>query len=151
MTIMYPNVEVWGACRPIPQQAVEEVERQLGVRFPHGYREYMIRFGEGVLGGSFIRIYPPQRIVRDLVEWRARIAEYWFWDQGAAVLSKERALECIVFADTLNGDEMIFHPSLPDEIFVLPRDSEDIFAIGPGCAISHRVVLQLRRFDGTVR
>ena len=91
----------------------------------------MIRFGEGVLGGSFIRIYPPQRIVRDLAEWRARIAEYWFWDQGAAVLPKERALECIVFADTLNGDEMVFHPRVPDQVFILPRDSQDIFVIGP--------------------
>ncbi|NOU05674.1 MAG: SMI1/KNR4 family protein [Hyphomicrobiaceae bacterium] len=129
---MYADVVVVGRCRPIPQHAVEEAERQLGVRFPHGYREYIIRFGEGVLGGSFIRIYPPQRIVCDLVEWRARIEEYWFWDQGAAVLAKEQALECIVFADTINGDEIVFHPNAPDEIFVLPRDSGGIFAIGPG-------------------
>ncbi len=131
MTIMYQDVEVRGDCRPIPREAVEDAERQLGVRFPHGYTEYMEMFGEGVLGGSFIRVYPPQRVARELAEWRARIAEYWFWDRGVSVLSKDKVLESIVFADTVNGDELIFHPHLPCNIFVLPRDSEGIFAIGP--------------------
>jgi hypothetical protein len=129
---MYESVAIKGNCWPIPRPHVLEVEQQLGACFPQGYLEYMNRFGEGVLGGSFIRVYPPQRVLNDLAGWRSRIAGYWFWDQGAHVLSKARALECIVFADTVGGDELVFHPRQPDEIFVLPRDSEDIFAIGPG-------------------
>ena len=127
---MYQDFVVVGGCQPIELQQIRAVEDQIGARFPHGYREYMERFGEGVLGGSFIRVYPPQRVARDLAEWRARIAEYWFWHRGESVLPKERALQCIVFADTVNGDELIFHPHHPDNVFVLPRDSEDIFAIG---------------------
>jgi hypothetical protein len=130
--MMYENVAIKGNCRPISQHDVQRIESQLGARFPQGYLEYVKRFGEGVLGGGFIRVYPPQRVLNDLAEWRSRIAEYWFWDQGAQVLSKARALECFVFADTVGGDELVFHPSQPDEIFVLPRDSEGIFAIGPG-------------------
>jgi hypothetical protein len=130
--MMYENVTTKGGCQPIPRQYVQEAEQQLGVQFPQGYLEYMNRFGEGVLGGSFIRVYPPQRVLNDLAEWRNRIAEYWFWHQGAHDLSKTRALECIVFSDTIGGDELVFHPHQPDEIFVLPRDSEDIFVIGPG-------------------
>jgi hypothetical protein len=129
---MYENITTKGGSQPDPQPHVQEVERQLRARFPQGYLEYMNRFGEGVLGGSFIRVYPPQRVLNNLAERRSRIAEYWFWDHGTPILSKAHALECIVFADTAGGDELIFHPSQPDEIFVLPRDSEDIFAIGPG-------------------
>jgi hypothetical protein len=130
--MLYENVAIKGDCWPIPRSHVQAVEQQLRARFPQGYLEYMNRFGEGVLGGSFIRVYPPQRVLNDLSEWRARIAEYWFWDHGAPVLSKAQALECIVFADTVGGDELVFHPRQPDEIFVLPRSSEDILAIGPG-------------------
>ena len=61
---MFENVTVIG--RPLVLSSPAEVyaaEAQLGVRFPTGYREYVTRFGEGVLGGTYVRIYPPRRIV----------------------------------------------------------------------------------------
>ena len=109
---------------------VEGLESWLWVTFPRGYREYMTTLGEGLLAGSFIRIYPPWTIGKELPEWRRRIAKYWFWDAGRKLLPKERAMECVILGDTTNGDELIFHPSHRDRIFVLPRDSEKIFEAG---------------------
>lgn len=114
---------------------VDQAEVRLGVRFPTGYREYVTRFGDGVLGGSYIRIYPPQRILsgeNNLDEWRQRIGEYWFWDDGREVLTKEQALQAIIIGDTLDGDELIFHPREPERIYVLPRHSEEIYMAGMG-------------------
>lgn len=107
---------------------VDAVEAQLGVSFPRGYREYLTTLGEGVLG--MVRVYPPGRVARDLEKWRDRINRYWFWDAGGPVLSKPRALESIVIADTGGGDEIIFHPDEPDRLLVLPIDSEQIFVAG---------------------
>lgn len=56
---------------------VDASEDNLGVNFPAGYRAYVTTLGEGILGGCYIRIYPPRRIINGLFqEWRERIAEY---------------------------------------------------------------------------
>jgi hypothetical protein len=109
---------------------VDALASRLWIAFPSGYREYVTRLGEGVLGGSFVRIYPPWRIERELPEWRRRINKYWFWDDGRELLPKERALECVIIGDTVNGDELVFHPSRSNRLFVLPRDSEQVFEAG---------------------
>lgn len=109
---------------------VDEAEVELGISFPSGYREYVTVFGEGVLGGSYIRIYPPDRILRELPEWRKRIGEYWFWDAGHKVLTKEEALQSVIIGDTLAGDELIVHPGRSERILVLPIDFEEIFVAG---------------------
>ena len=130
---MFENIVVKGTIVDTASQAgVSAAELALGTRFPAGYREYITRFGRGVLGGTYIRIYIPGRIVAERAEWRARIDEYWFWDDGAPVLTKERALECIVFSDTLDGDELIFHPCAPDTIYVLLRQADTIYVAGVG-------------------
>ena len=109
---------------------VTKAEEQLWLKFPDGYREYVTTLGEGVLGGSFVRIYPPWRILRELDEWRARIKQYWFWDKGRKLLPKERTVESVIIGDTVNGDELVFHPGRPNRLFVLPRDSGAIFEAG---------------------
>jgi hypothetical protein len=109
---------------------VDAAEERLWTRFPAGYREYVTTLGEGTLGGAFVRIHPPWRIERELREWRARIAKYWFWDQSPKLLSKERAAEMVLLGDTVNGDELVFHPGRPDRLFVLPRDSQHIYECG---------------------
>ena len=61
---MFDNVTVVGGPLVLSSPAeVDAAEAQLGIRFPTGYREYVTRFGEGVLGGYYIRIYPPRRIL----------------------------------------------------------------------------------------
>lgn len=133
---MFEQVIITGGPLVLSSAAeVDQAEAHLGTRFPGGYREYVMRFGEGLLGGSYIRIYPPRRILsgqNNLTEWRQRIEEYWFWDEGRNVLPKERALRSIVVGDTLDGDELIFHPDDPERIYVLPRHSENIYVAGMG-------------------
>lgn len=107
---------------------LEDARRVLGCGLPAGYLEFMLSLGEGILGDSYVRVYPPWRLLGELDEWRARIAEYWFWDG----MQQARALECVRLGDTLDGDELVFHPSEPDEIWVLPHDSESALRIGAG-------------------
>jgi hypothetical protein len=114
---------------------VDELESELKCCMPDGYREYVTTLGEGILGGTYIRIYPPWRIVGpvDTVEeWRERVREYWFWDKGKKILTKAQALESIIFGDTLDGDELVFLRADPDWIYVLPRHNKNIFKVGPG-------------------
>jgi hypothetical protein len=109
---------------------VDGLASRLWVTFPEGYREFVTQLGEGVLGGSFVRIYPPWRIEKELPVWRRRINKHWFWDQGRDLLPKERALACVIIGDTVNGDELVFHPTRPNFLFILPRDSERVFDSG---------------------
>ena len=95
---------------------VDAIESKLWVTFPAGYRDYVTKLGEGVLGGSFVRVYPPWRIDKELGDWRRRIGRYWFWESSRELLPKERALECIIVGDTVNGDEMLFHPARPNRL-----------------------------------
>jgi hypothetical protein len=133
---VFDNITVVGGPLVVSSPAeVDAAEAKLGIRFPTGYREYVTRFGVGVLGGCYIRIYPPHRILsgtNNLDEWRQRIDEYWFWDDGREVLTKEKALRSVIIGDTLDGDELIVHPSNPERIYVLPRHSEQIYVAGHG-------------------
>ena len=118
-----------------PESEVDDAEEKLGIRFPSGYREYVTRFGEGFLGGTYVRIYPPRRILSGInnnEEWRQRIAQYWYWDQGRDILSKEAALESTIIGDTYDGDELVVHANNPERIFVLPRYSGEIHVAGDG-------------------
>lgn len=154
---MFEHVKISGEAKPVPVAEVDGLEKRLETGFPKGYREFVTRFGKGVLGDTYliltgealdaelddedkevgcdIRVYLPEQIldaVDGLDGWRERIEEYWFWDAGADVLSKERALECIIIGDTTVGDELAFHPSNPDRIYILPRDEDGIFAVDGG-------------------
>ena len=109
--------------------AVDAAAKQLGTRLPTGYREFITRFGEGTLG-VYIRVYPPYQILdgdNRITEWQKRIDEFWFWDEGADILPKAKALECVIVADTVDGDEVIYHPSDPDRLYVLPRNEEAVY------------------------
>src|SRR5689334_17962583 len=124
---MFQAIRVIGGSLVLSSSAeVDAAEAQHGFRFPTGYREYITQLGEGILGGSFIRIYPPRRILtgdNNLAEWRQRIEEFWFWEEGQDVLAKDQALQSVIIGDTLNGDELIVHPENPERIYVLPRYS----------------------------
>jgi len=109
---------------------IDTVESKLWLTFPSGYREYVTKLGEGVLGGNFVRIYPPWRIEKELAEWRRRISKYWFWEKSRKLLPKERALECVVIGDTVNGDELVFHPTRSNRLFVLSGENEKAAVAG---------------------
>ena len=109
---------------------VDLAERSLETSFPAGYREYVTHLGAGLLNG-FVRIYLPARIVAELdTEFRPRWEEYFFWDAPDASLTKQQVLESVIVGDTSQGDELIFHPGMNGEIFLLPRHSEGLPQIG---------------------
>ena len=122
---------IGSSCVLASDSEVKEAEAKLGVTFPIEYHEYITTLGEGNLG-CLVQVHPPWRIIAELDRWRDRIRQYWFWDEGAHVLTDEQAEESIVIANTLNGDELIFHPSQPERILVLPRNHDTIFEAGIG-------------------
>ncbi len=114
---------------------VDLVERILGARFPAGYREFIARFGGGILA-DFLRIFPPRRILYSstgVAELRHLIDKDWFWQEGAALLAKARGVETILIADTKCGAELVFHLSTPDRIYALSGgDDQKIYVAGDG-------------------
>jgi len=108
-------------------EEIRYYERLLGVDFESDYKDYVLAYGNGVLGGTYIRIYLPERIWKTLIDWRARITEYWFWDEGKDILTKEEVLGSIRIGDTFAGDEIIF---LNNSYYILPRQEETIFRAG---------------------
>ena len=116
---------------PVGRVTVEDLAQLrgvLGCSLPSGYDEFMLALGEGLLGGSYVRVYPPWRMLDELQEWRKRIAEFWFWSG----IEQTWALEGVRLGDTLDGDELVFHPGAPDEIWVLPRESNRALRSGRG-------------------
>lgn len=104
-----------GLYNPAPR-----LEADLGVIFPEGYERYIVGLGEAIYAG-FVRIYPPARVRRELEEWRERVAQYFFWDASAELLHRSSVVESIVIGDTLDGDEIIFHPADSGVFYVLTR------------------------------
>jgi hypothetical protein len=109
---------------------IEQVEQQMNLSFPCGYAEYMTTLGVGTYCG-YVRVYPPAKILHESHEIQERWNTYYFWDAGWEVLEKEQVVESIPLADTGNGDELIFHPSRKDKLYVLPHSDEVIYNVGP--------------------
>jgi len=109
---------------------VDDLEARLGVRFPDGYREYVTQLGEGTLN-TFLRVLPPWRVLADLDEHRGLMAGFWFWESDKVAFGQDEAMESVAIADTLDGDVIVFHPSDPGHLIILPRDDEQLYARGP--------------------
>jgi len=133
--------------RHIEQGLVDKLEGRLGFPLPAGYADFVTTLGIGTYCG-LLRVYEPQRILDELEKecnrrdesyrgsaaplvWTGHEFESWdeqyFWEAGLEVLSKEQILSSILFADTIDGDNIIFNPDIPDRLFVLPRDDDSIY------------------------
>ncbi|MDR0195205.1 MAG: SMI1/KNR4 family protein [Myroides sp.] len=106
---------------------INNCEQQLGFSFEEDYNTFMRQYGTGILGGTYIRIYSPTRITKGQSEWLERVTQYYFWEDGEDILTKEQVLESICIGDTLDGDEIIFYQN---QYYVLPRYEENIYALG---------------------
>ncbi len=109
---------------------VDDLETRLSVRVPAGYREYVTQLGEGSLN-TFVRVLPPWRILKELTEHQGMMAGFWFWESDTVAFGQEEAMESIAIADTLDGDVIVFHPSDPGRLIILPRNDERLYARGP--------------------
>jgi hypothetical protein len=116
---------VGGPVRPVPEADVEALERELGTRMPDGYREYVTRLGAGTLE-SFIRVWTPAQISSGLQVHRGLLAGFWHWGDEAREFDQEAGAGSIPVADTLTGDMVAFAPSRPDQLVILPRDSDSL-------------------------
>lgn len=116
----------------IASEEVAQLEAHLETKMPVGYQTFITTFGVGFLHNTInnVQVYPPSRIAHDLGGFQERWDTYWHWDDGKHVLSKDRVISAIIIADTSNGDELIFHPSEPERLYVLPIDSTYIFEVG---------------------
>ncbi|HLM01711.1 MAG TPA: SMI1/KNR4 family protein [Pyrinomonadaceae bacterium] len=108
---------------------VDNVEADLNVSFPAGYKEYVTTLGLGEYC-NYIRIDMPRAILSGCKEHQQTLDDYWFWEMGEDLLSKEKAIESIKIGDTVDGDVIIFHPSNSEELFVLPRHDDMLHKIG---------------------
>lgn len=107
---------------------IDGLSKTLPMPLPKGYAEFMTRLGVGTYC-DLLRVYEPERILKEYEDVRKRWDEYFFWDNGQDVLGKQEVLKCIIFADTIDGDEIIAHADHTDRLFVLPRHDDAIYWI----------------------
>lgn len=106
---------------------IEQCENALSIRLDQDYKEYVLKYGNGIMGGTYVRIYLPARITNTLHVWRKRITDYWFWDDGKEVITKNDVLQSVRIGDTFDGDEIIL---FANDYYVLPRHSGLIYKTG---------------------
>lgn len=116
--------------KPSTLDDVKKCEQQIGHQFEQNYLDWITQFGSGIFGGTYVRLYSPDEIAQTHFERIERYQEYYFWEDGAAVLSKEQVLQSICVGDTFSGDELIY---VNGEYYILPRDEEIIYAVGKKC------------------
>lgn len=83
-TLNLPTSTSIGACEDL-----------LRFKFEQGYVDYITQYGEGILGGTYIRIYLPSKIADSQKDWLNRITEYYFWEEGKHILTKEQVQQAI--------------------------------------------------------
>jgi hypothetical protein len=109
---------------------VDASASRLGVTFPAGYRDYVTELGEGTLSG-YLRLWLPSKLEGEQAELRRMFGSSFFWDEDGPITSKV-VDELVFLGDTMVGDHLVFHPSRPDDLFVLPRHQDRIYPVGPG-------------------
>ncbi|HEX5104436.1 MAG TPA: SMI1/KNR4 family protein, partial [Pirellulaceae bacterium] len=62
------DVKIAGKSLVLAKRAeVDALESDLWITLPKGYRDYVTQLGQGSLG-SFVRVYPPWQIAKELTE-----------------------------------------------------------------------------------
>jgi hypothetical protein len=103
---------------------------RLQVTSPDGYAEYVTELGAGILS-NYLRIWLPRQVEEELAEHRRFLSDHFLWDEEGP-LSPARARETVLLGRTMVGDNLVFHPDRPNDLFVLPRHEEEIYQAGPG-------------------
>jgi hypothetical protein len=114
---------------PVTQEQLDSARAALGTEFPPGFDEFMLKFGKGDYAG-YLRPYNPERIVSELSSNREAFATD-YWTEGKLRLTDAERAALIPFADTIDSDMFAFLPKKPEQIFVLPRQSQELFKTGP--------------------
>jgi hypothetical protein len=137
MTIFDDVILLSPKIQPIAMEEVEALKQHLGFALPSGYREFITHFGEGDYCDLF-RIYPPSSIREEYASYReswktwyyeSRDVKHWFYEGSEHILSEEQLQACIIVGDSFDGDYIVYHPSQPDKLFVLPRHYYKIYTL----------------------
>jgi len=114
---------------PVSQEQLDRAQTTLDTEFPPGFGEFMLKFGMGEYSG-YLRPYGPDLIVSELSANRENfVTDYW--TEGKLRLTDAERAALIPFADTIDGDMFAFLPKKPKQIYVLPRQSQQLFKTGP--------------------
>ena len=113
----------------VETEEIDVLEKAIWFRVPKGYREFMSVLGNGILDEN-IRIDSPKTILKDFAAHSQRMRDYWFW--GEEPISQQMAIQTIPVGGTLDGDSFVVHPGRPDEIFVLPSESDIAIRVNGG-------------------
>jgi hypothetical protein len=122
--LLVTRIHVKGNRTRVVERDLDALRKTIKSELPAGYVELVIAHGPGTLAGR-ARVFGPRTIIRERKKWHARLARYWFWGAGP-LLTQADAKRAVLVADTLDGDELVFHPSAPDTLLVLPRESEQV-------------------------
>lgn len=105
---------------------VDDLEAQLGMEMPAGYREYVTRLGHGTL--CSLRVTPPAEMLARLQEHHGMMAVYWFWTDPLGVFGQDEAMASVPIADSWQGDQVVAWPGDPDRLYVLWRHADSLYA-----------------------
>jgi hypothetical protein len=119
---------------PVSDGEIDELEQELSVPLPIGYREYLTTLGHGELC-DLLRVATPGQVRKDLAEQWLResmvegVTNGW-WNPG--VLLPEDMKTAVVFAGSAEGDLYVGCRRFGSQLFELPRHSECICPIADG-------------------
>ncbi|MFN8619585.1 MAG: SMI1/KNR4 family protein [Chloroflexota bacterium] len=122
---------IGGRAWPVPPAEVDALERELGVRMPAGYREYMARLGGGYLCDT-LEVYSPDTLRTMLPLHRGIMAASWSWKPGKVPFGQDDAIASIPVAEDGSYDMIAYSPGDPDHLFVLPRDTDQVLVSDGG-------------------
>jgi len=124
MPLQLDQLRVKGKPQPVSDADLQRLKTELAAKLPAGYEEVVGTLGPGTLRVT-VRVQGPATILRDTKAWRERITQYWFWGNGP-LLSKQAAQRAVRIADTIGGDELVFLPTEPDTLLLLPHEDEEV-------------------------
>jgi hypothetical protein len=145
------QLRVKGKPQPVSEADLQRLKTELATKLPDGYEEMMRTPGPGTLRVT-VRVQGPATILRGTKAWRERIAQYWFWGNGP-LLTKAAAQGAVRIADTIGGDELVFLPTEPDTLLLLPHEDEDVQLVsktGLLAALTRLVTSESGKVPGTL-
>lgn len=111
----------------VSHEEVDNAEKELGFKFPKGYREFMTQFGIGEYC-TFIEVYSPLQVIRESQYWKSVYSNDWHKTTPTNTINKETIVKCLWIAQD-NSDSLLYYPG-QERFFVLDRDDENIPDVG---------------------
>jgi len=140
--MLLDDVYVVSEARALATDAhIDAAETALGACVPNGYRAFMTTLGAGELNDA-LRVLPPDELVRRTRDFRGVQANlvagaeedgYNRWDlfdDSLALLPPDRLLSVVLVIDAGEGDEIVYHPDAPDDLFLLPHGADIVVRVG---------------------